>query len=207
MADAYKVKADTSFPSALRKVEEFIDGQEVYETVGVAYSEGDYVLAEALTPRDRERAANGELDHLLEPADREEAEAALNPDEKSVFIAEHGNEAFILQEYGHEVVPREQVLELKSAGADAAREVLEAAKSEGLDERDLPGVYQEEHLSEEAVSGLEQPPGVVVGDTKEAAEQSNEVEAPKRATRRGTSTRKQEKVAQEEQKKQDEKSE
>jgi len=193
MAEAYRVKADTTFPTAVRKVDELIDGQEVYETVGVPYAEGEFLLAEALTPRDRERAENGDLDHLLEPADKEEAEGALNPSEKGVFIAEHAAEAFILNEYGHEVVPKDQVLELKSAGADAAQEAQDAAKADGADERDLPGLPQE---PVEDTGNLEQPPGVVVGEAKVAAE-TTEAPAPKGRARKATSNAKQQKVAEE----------
>lgn len=199
MADAYRVKADVSLPRAIREVEELVDGTKVYETVGVNYAEGQYVLAEEINPRDRERAENGELDHLLEPVDRDEAEKARALDSSQAqyqtFIAEHEAEAVVLREYGHEVVPREQVLELRSQGAEEAREALELAKEEGLDERpglrghdapplpevekgearNVPESTDSDPVDEEKTEGLEQPPGVNTGPTKRAAERHPDV--------------------------------
>lgn len=200
MADAYKLKADASFPKALRKVEELIDGQEVYETTGVNYVAGGYVLASDLTPRDRERAEKGELDHLLEGVSKEEAEQALEVNEKGVFIPEHEAERVVLEDYGHEIVPRDQVLELKSAGAEEAKAVLEAAKEDGADERpaltaaEVPSLVEvsndteggvnnvpaeSEPVDEEKLEGVEQPPGLPVGEDKKALE-ADPAEPPKR---------------------------
>jgi hypothetical protein len=203
MADAYKVKADVSFPKPIRKVDELIDGQEVYEATGVNYAAGSYLLENDLLPRDRERAANGELDHLLEAVDRSEAEDALRVSmvETGTFIPEHEAERVIFEEYGHEVVPRDQVLELKSAGAEAAKEALEAAKEDDADQR--PGLtdpevshfhdesgkgqvalpQESEHVPEENLVGVEQTPGVPVGPDKAAAEGEEQQSAPKRRGR------------------------
>jgi hypothetical protein len=215
MADAYRLKADTSIPKAIREVEELVNGEKLYETTGVNYAAGDYVLARDITPPVRERAENGELDHLLEPVSLEEAEKwiAENSNEFGVYIPEHEAESVILEEYGHQIVPRDQVLDLKSAGSDAAKEVVEAAKSEGADERPALTASEVESISDgdkavvpkdskrvedSALEGVEQPPGVPVGSTKAAAE-GEETEAPKPRQRPGRS-----RPAQEEAKKQDE---
>jgi len=215
MADAYKLKADVSFPEPLGLTGEG-DEQEVLGVIGRNYAAGDYVLASALTPRDRERADSGELDHLLEPADLEEAQQALSVVERGLFIPEHEAESVVLMEAGHEIVPRDQVLELKAAGAEAAMNAQEEAKADGADER--PGVtlaefpslaevsndteggvnnvpQESEPVSEErlrsapssSVRGVEQPPGLQVGEVKAAQEgeqveeseaSSSETEAP-----------------------------
>jgi len=139
MADAYKVKQDVAIPRAIREADEFADGTVVYETVGHNYPAGSYVLAEEISPDVRERVENGELDHLLEEVDREEAEeyraSEAYAGQYGTFVPEHSAEDTILNEYGHETVPRDEVLELQSAGADEAREALEAAKEDDADAR------------------------------------------------------------------------
>lgn len=195
MADAYKLKADASFPKAIRKVALLIDGQEVYETTGVNYVAGTYLYEADLTPRDRERASNGDLDHLLESASAKEADDFYATGDKGVFIPEHEAERVILDEYGHETVPRDQVLELKSLGADDAKEVQTAALEDGASERpqlteptypsladvslgDVNNVPEDsEHVSDEKLAGpssasrgVEQPPGLLVGQDKAQAE-------------------------------------
>lgn len=202
MADAYKLKADASFPRVVREVTN-IHGEQVQETEGFSYAEGGYVLAENLTPRDRERAENGDLDHLLEAADRDEAEAYFNSIDRGVFIPDHEAEAFILEQYGHQVVPRDQVLELKSAGAEAAQEALELSKQDGADERPnltsrevpslaeastegksvVPDTPDDEKVDEDALRGVEQPPGVAVGPDKAAAEGAEEERSSPRRSR------------------------
>lgn len=199
MADAYKLKGDASFPSVVRTAVN-IDGVEIDETAGRNYAAGGYVLASNMTQRDRERAENGDLDHLLEPVSLEEAEEALSLVERQLFIPEHEAESVALIEAGHEIVPKDQVLELKSAGAEEARDALEAAKSDGRDERpnltlaEFPSLAEvgrdneggtnnvpkeSEHVSEErlrdapsssARRGVEQPPGIPVGESKAASE-------------------------------------
>jgi hypothetical protein len=195
MAEFYKVKADTVFHHPIRELEELADGTKLYESVGVAYREGDYVSVANLSERDKERAENGELDHLLEEATADEvkeAEAAERAAQYGVFIAEHEAERVALVEYGHEVVPEEQLLELKSAGADEAKEVMEKVHAEGLDERPNLGLGNiEEEVDVAKLEGVEQPPGVLVGPDKLAAEDAveqvpsgdNSSEEPK-ATRR-----------------------
>lgn len=200
MAEAYKAKVDVSLPRALRELEELVDGQKLYETEGRTYDAGEYVLAEDITPPLREKAEKGELDHLLESVSREEAEAAIqaNQSDVGVFIPEHEAERVVLEDAGHTIVPRDQVLELKSAGADAARDALEAAKADGADERPLitdaevPSLVEVSNgdetavvpkestpVSDEELEGVEQPPGLNVGKVKEAAEASEEGSAPK----------------------------
>jgi hypothetical protein len=197
MADAYKLKADASFPRALRLVsDDEIEGKQ-YEVEGRNYGTGSYVLASDLTPRDRERAENGDLDHLLEGVSLDEAEQGLALVDRGLFIPEHEAEAVALETYGHEVVPRDQVLELRAEGSDVAASAQEEAKADGADERpgltaaEFPSLAEvsrgdadfnvpkdSEHVSEErlaeapssSVRGVEQPPGVQVGADKAAAE-------------------------------------
>jgi hypothetical protein len=198
MADAYKLKADASFPRVIREATT-IHGETVQETEGFNYQTGGYVLAENMTPRDRERAENGDLDHILEPADRDEALAAIDAVEHGTFIPDHEAEAFILEGYGHHVVPRDQVLELKSAGADDAKAALEASRKDGADERPnltarevpslaeaseegksvVPDTPDNEKVDEDTLRGVEQPPGLAVGKDKAEAEGA-EAESPKR---------------------------
>jgi hypothetical protein len=196
MADAYRAKQDTSLPRAVRLLDEDEIQGKIYQTVGVAYRAGDYILAENISPPLRESIENGDLDDLLEPADRKEAEAALSEDPaKGLFIPEHEAERYAMLQYGHRVVEKDQVLELKSAGADGAREALEAAKDDGLDERpqiteqksfvEVPALadasreqkaavpeHDNEPVDEEELEarGVEQPPGQPVGRTLARAE-------------------------------------
>ena len=156
MANAYRVKQDTTIPRVVASEER---GDETYyQTESVTYGAGDYVLEEDISPQFLE----GDLDDFLESADREEAENALRAGAGyGVLIAEHSNEAFILDQYGHTVVPREQVVELAAAGAEAQKSAMEEAKSDDADERDLPGLPEEE-VPEEQVPA-ERPPGVLIG--------------------------------------------
>jgi len=194
MADAYKLKADASLPQAIREADELVDGQKIYETIGRNYAAGDYVLASDITPPLRERAENGDLDHLLEAVSLEEAQENLNRVETRVEIPEHEAERVVLEDAGAQIVPREQVLDLKSAGAEAASANLEAAKSDGVDERpnltapETPQVNHEQaavatgedSVDEEKLVGVEQPPGHIVGPDLEAAEGDGEVKPKKR---------------------------
>lgn len=190
MAEAYKLKADASFPQVVREVE--TDEGVRVETVGRNYAQGTYVLASEMTPRDRERAENGDLDHLLEDSSEKEAQdyrARVGSEQFGVFIPEHESEAVVLDTYGHEVVPRDQTIQLKSAGAEAAGEALEASREGEGDKRpnltapDVPSTTarskgdaspsegdEDAHVDEERLRGVEQPPGVPVGqDAAEAA--------------------------------------
>lgn len=207
MADAYRLLGDASFPKALRKDGgEDLEGNPTYLTEGRNYAEGSYVYADDLTQRDRDRADKGELDHLLEGASRDDADAYYELRDRGVFIPEHEAEEVILEQYGHEVVPRDQVLELKSAGSDAAAEAQEAALADGAGDR--PGLSRAEFPSlaevsrgdaddnvpkdsnavdeekldsalSSSVRGVEQPPGVQVGNAK-AEQEGADPPTPKR---------------------------
>lgn len=196
--DAYRVLADTSIPKAAGRLEDGPNGEERYSNVGVAYDAGSVVLAEDISPLVRQRAENGDLDHLLEPISRDEALAHLagaNIDQ-GVFIPEHEAEEVILDAAGHRTVPKDQLLELKSAGADAARQGFEDATADDADARpnltapDRPSLAEvsrgdaddnvpsdSEHVEDEVLEGgqssgargLEQPPGVPVGSALAAA--------------------------------------
>jgi hypothetical protein len=198
MADAYRAKIDTSIPKAIRQVDEGIDGQAIYETVGRTYDAGQVVLAEDITPPLREKAENVDLDHLLEPISLDDALAELNATSVSVFIPEHEAEAVALADAGHTVVPKDQELELKSAGANAAKTAQEDLKEDDADARpnltapvtpSLAEVEQgadnvpedSEHVPDEALVGVEAPPGVPVGQA--LAEASGEDVASERKPR------------------------
>jgi hypothetical protein len=162
-SDAYKVKQDVSIPRAVRQVDELPDGTKTYETEGRTYAVGDYVLSEDISPPILERVEAGELDDFLEAASLEDAEAAMRAQAGyGTFAAEHSMEAYILDQYGHTVVPREQMVELAAAGNEASAEAAEEAKADGADERDLPGLPEDE-VDEENLPD-ERPPGIAVGE-------------------------------------------
>lgn len=157
---AYKVTQDITIPRAVAS-EELADGTTVYQNESVNYGVGDYVLEENISPPVLEHV--DQLKDFLESVDRKEAENALRAGEGyGTFVAEHSAEAFILDQYGHTVVPREQVVELAAAGADAAKEAAEAAKEDDADKRDLPGLPEDE-VDEDQVPA-ERPPGVALGE-------------------------------------------
>lgn len=137
--DAYKILGDTTFPRPLRTVTS-VDGQEIEETTGQAYREGEYVLVSELSARDRERAENGELDHLLESVSQDEALAAREA-ATGLFIPEHEVERYALLDAGHRVIERDQVLDLRAQGAEAAREAVEASKETPEDAN--PGITEQ----------------------------------------------------------------
>ena len=158
MANAYKVKQDITIPRAVASEEH--DGKTYYQNESVTYGAGDYVLEEDISPEVLERVEG--MDDFLESADRDEAENALRAGAGyATLVAEHSNEAFILDQYGHTVVPREQVVELAAAGAEASAKASEEAKADGADERNLPGLPEEE-VPEEQVPA-ERPPGIAIG--------------------------------------------
>ena len=126
MADAYKVLQDTTFPKPVRTVTTS-DGVTIEETTGQAYAAGDYVLSEELTERDRERADSGELEDFLEEASDDEVEAARQA-ARGVFIPEHEVERVALIEAGHRVVEKDQLLELRAAGAEGAKAYQEESR-------------------------------------------------------------------------------
>ena len=175
--EAYKLKADASIPQAIRPVEELPDGTVEYETIGRNYAAGAYVLADEISPPLREMAENGDLDHLLESVSLDEAQEARSQVETRVLIAEHEAEREVFNGAGAVVVPREQVLELASAGADAAAQAQEEAKADDADERpsltapETPQVNHEQSaipegqdaVDEELLEGVQRPPGLPVG--------------------------------------------
>lgn len=125
--EAYKVLQDTSLPRRLRMVTT-VDGQEIEETTGQAYAAGDYVLRDELSQRDQDRVDNGELEGFLEPVPLDEAVEARAVLETGLHIPEHEVERYAMLDAGHRVVEKDQLLELRAAGADAAREAVEASK-------------------------------------------------------------------------------
>jgi hypothetical protein len=160
---AYKVKQDITIPRAVSEEEH--DGETTYTNESVNYGAGDYVLEENISPPVLERVQAGDLEDFLESADREEAESALRAGEGyGTFIAEHSAEAFILDQYGHTVVPREQVVEAASAGVEDAAKAAEEAKADDADARDLPGLPEEE-VDEDQIPD-ERPPGITVGGAR-----------------------------------------
>lgn len=175
MANAYRAKQDVTIPRAVSSEEH--DGKTTYQTQSVTYAAGDYVLEEDISPPVLE-ADN--LDDFLESADRDEAENALRGSaDYGTFAAEHSNEAFILDQYGHTVVPREQVVALAAAGAEATAKAVEEATADDAAERDLPGVPEEE-VDEDEVPA-ERPPGIAIGQA--AAEAAGEAPRGRKATR------------------------
>lgn len=193
MADAYKLKRDAALPRVVR-YSKAADGSDVEETTGQAYAAGDFVLASDLSSRDRERAENGELDHLLEKSSVEEAQKAWAETDSSVFIPEHEAERYAFLDAGHTIVERDQVLELRSAGSESFAEAFQASgagadpspqiteqasfqevSSVNAPEPVLP-TNPSERLSDEVVemSGVEQPPGIPVGPSLAKAEGASE---------------------------------
>jgi hypothetical protein len=164
---AYKVKQDISIPRPVRE-SELPDGTKVEETEGRTYGVGDYVLEEDISSAVKDRIESGDLDDFLESVGREEAEEAMKGVGYGTFIAQHSAEAFVLDQYGHTVVPREQVVELASAGAEEVSQRIEEAKEDDADERNVPGLPEEEVDEEQAPAEL--PPGVSVGAAKAEAQ-------------------------------------
>jgi hypothetical protein len=126
-AKAYRVLQDTSLPFPLR-TSVTTDGVEIQETRGQAYAAGDYVLHDELTQRDQDRVESGDLDGFLEEVDLQEALDGRQASDRGLFIPEHEVERYALLDVGHRIVERDQVIDLRSAGADAAREALEGSR-------------------------------------------------------------------------------
>lgn len=107
-AQAYKLKVDKTLHRVLRVAGELADGTKLYEKEGVNYAAGSYVLASSLSPRDKEKVQNGELDDVLEPVSLEEAQAALGAVDapKGSFVPEHEAERVVLEGSQHEVVEK-----------------------------------------------------------------------------------------------------
>lgn len=139
---AYKVLQDTTIPRALYLLGETADGTKQYETEGISYDAGSYVLEEDITPFIRDEIPNGKYDHLLEEVDRDEALETLNAGAFSTFAPEHEVEHQALATYGHKIIPRDEVLKARSAGSDDAKKAQEAAKADGADERSGIGQFE-----------------------------------------------------------------
>lgn len=137
--DAYKVLQAVTIPKAVTKLEDDVDGNPRYSTRGVLYTEGSYVRASDISPPLRERAEKGEFEGTLEPVSASELEEVereiARAGQFSTFAPEHEVERVTLANYGHDVLSRKQILEMNSAGSDAAKDAQEAAKEGGADER------------------------------------------------------------------------
>jgi hypothetical protein len=197
MADtkAYKVLQDTSLPRPIR-TSTTTDGVEVEEVSGQAYAAGDYVFENELSAATRERVDDGELDDFLEEVSSDEATQGRQARDTGLFIPEHEVERYVLLDAGHRVIEKDQVLELRSAGAEAAKDYLEESKkgpNEGnLGITDQPSFVEVSSITEGTVlpveesekvsefdivnapsvteSGVEMPPGLPVGPTLAKAE-------------------------------------
>lgn len=135
---AYKVLQDTSLPKALYLIrEDEIQGKQ-YETEGRSYDAGSYVLRSDITPTLLESIDNGEFDAILEPVSLEEAQEALTLNERIIHAPEHSVEAEAMGRYGHKLIDRDTVTELRSAGSDDAAAAQAEAYEDGADER--PGL-------------------------------------------------------------------
>ena len=172
MADAYKVLQDTSLPRPVR-TSVTSEGVEIEEISGQIYGAGEYVLASELISRDREAAENGDLDDFLEPADVEEAEAARAAVATGLHIPEHEVERYALLDAGHRVIERDQVLDLRSAGAEAYRANLEASK-EGPNEGNPLVTEQDSFIEVPSITTTEGGQGPVVPETPEEDRVSDE---------------------------------
>lgn len=204
MAKAYRVRSDVSIPKVTATHGEGRDA--VHDVQGVNYVAGSVVLAEHMTPRDRDRAENGELDHVLEPMGDEELQdgipAPTGEPEFGIFVAEHEAEAHALEQYGHVVVPNDQVLEAQASGLEYARQYQEAAAQHGLDHRPNQEMMAQprQRIPDEMLVGAEQRSGVPFnrgpegfGDSQESenaegddGEGSNDSESPSPRQRPGS---------------------
>jgi hypothetical protein len=140
MADtAYKVLQDTSLPRPIR-TSTTTDGVEVEEVTGQAYAAGDYVYASELSAEGRQRIEDGELDDFLEKSPRGGRDGA--PPSRPVCSSRSTRSSGTrCSTQGHRVIEKDQVLDLRAAGADAAREFLEASK-EGPNDAN-PGITEQ----------------------------------------------------------------
>lgn len=185
-AEAYRVKADLSLARAIRKLDEDADGNTIYSKVGVSYVAGSVVYANEISPDTRERIENGQhpaqlLEEISAEEAREEREENAVAGQFSTFIPEHGQESRILKQYGHEVVPRDQVLEMQSEGADDAREALEEAKEDGRDERPNLDAPSTPDLAEASREGT-----TVIPDESDSGKTTSKKQARSRTRRRAS---------------------
>lgn len=82
MPKSYKTKVDVSFPRPVR-LRTANNGIEFWESEGVSYTAGSLISEDQMLPRDRERAAKGELSNLLEPLEEPKKAPAKKPATKS----------------------------------------------------------------------------------------------------------------------------
>jgi hypothetical protein len=144
MADVryFRVEKDTSIPRAYRAVRDNSGTTYDYETEGIAYDAGSYVASTSIDPRVIERYDDGDehLNSLLTEVDENEVEenaAEVRAAAQLVRSPEHTVEAYVLgrdEDEPYELLSEEETLELKSAGADEAREIQEATKEAAGDE-------------------------------------------------------------------------
>lgn len=198
MADYYKLVADGTFATPVGETTDFVQA--------ATYGAGDYISSDELSEKDQERAKNGELDHLLESVSEKEVEEAASRDDRLVRIPEHEVERYIEKQAGRVVVERDQLLELKSAGAEGDADSQAQAYEGGASERpriteqdtfvevpslveasqgDADGVVPttSDKVSDEKLAGVEQPPGLPVGPTLEAASAAEQPKTRKRRAR------------------------
>jgi hypothetical protein len=162
MAKLYRAKQDVSIPRVVSRVSGEGDDAE-FETEGVNYPAGSLVNSEHMTPRDRRRADEGELGHLLDPIPDDEAESygyvGHDPGEPEfgIFMPEHEAEAHALRQYGHVVVPKDQIIEAQSVSAEHHAAYQQAVKTAGLDKRPMQEIMQQEppRVPDEVLFGAE----------------------------------------------------
>lgn len=186
MAKVYQAVRDVSIPKPVAPLDPSKeDGEWVIE--GVTYPAGALISEEWMTPRDRKRAENGDLAHVLQESDQELPEgyvtggAFIEPDH-GVFIAEHEAEATALAMGGHVVVPKEQQMELLSSSLPHDRAYQEAVKEHGFDRRPNVEAMQQigsERVPDEVLMGGESPSGLphhrgAEGDQENALEANRE---------------------------------
>lgn len=164
MAKSYRAKRDVTFPRVLSSTGEGEDFTEVVE--GTNYPAGSVISHNTLREFDKGRAERGELEHLLDPMDDEEAESAqayTGEPEHGIFIPEHEAEAHALLVAGHQVVPKEQALESLSSGEEHAANYQRAVREHGLDHRPIQehlAQVGQERVPDEVLYGAETPAGV-----------------------------------------------
>jgi hypothetical protein len=187
MAKAYRTKADLAIPVVVSQGD---DDQEV--TTGETYNVGSIVREEQLSKFHRKQLEEGRLDDLFEPVSDEEAEEALNNSnlqgaepEYAVFVPEHEAERTALQIYGHAVVPREQFMEVASAGEQHFADHMAQVKEQGLDRRPVQehmAQVGEQRVPDELLTGGETGAGVPYNrgpaEMEPAADEYDEGEVP-----------------------------
>jgi hypothetical protein len=135
----YKTLEDISIPKAVRRLDDDANGDARYQHQGHNYPAGSAVSEKDISPVVLDQIEAGAFEGRLEKVSGDELAELLAVDpEKSVFIPEHEQENVVLKEYGHETLGKDAALEAGSAGAEAAKEAIEAGREDGFDER--PGL-------------------------------------------------------------------